>query len=122
MALLGCGRVAGSDVINVADFSRFFGEKVDKVRRSPQDAPAPVFSEVISGAELSSFAMVTGDDVISAVRQLPNKTSASDPLPTSALKLVIDVIPPFIAELFNRFLATGQFPRVFKDAFITPVI
>ena len=28
-------------------------------------------------------------------------------------------IAPFIAELFNHFLATG---RVFKDAFITPAI
>ena len=66
--------------------------------------------------------MVTADDVISAVRRLPDKTSAADPLSTSVLKLVIDVIAPFIAELFNRFLITSQFPRVFKDAFITLVI
>ena len=52
----------------------------------------------------------------------PPKTSAADPLPTSVLKLVIDVIAPFIAKSFNRSLATGQFPRVFKAAFITPVI
>ena len=75
-----------------------------------------------SGAELSSFEMATADDVISAERRLPDKTSAADPLPTSILKLVIDVIAPFIAELFNRSLAPDQFPRVFKDAFITPVI
>ena len=66
--------------------------------------------------------MVTADDVINAVRRLPDKTFAADPLPTSILKLVIDVIAPFIAELFNRSLVTGQFPRVFKEAFITPVI
>ena len=96
-------------MINVADFSRFFVEKVDKVRRSTQDAPAPVFFEVKSGAELSSFETVTAD-----------KTSVTDPLPKSILKLVIDVIASFIAELFS--LATGQFLRVFKDAFITLVI
>ena len=39
--LLGCGRVPASDVIDVADYSRFFAEKVDNVRRSTRDAPAP---------------------------------------------------------------------------------
>jgi hypothetical protein len=96
--------------------------KVDQVRRSTQDAPAPVFSDVKSGAEFSTFETVTADDVINAVRRLPDKTSAADPLPTSILKLVVDVIAPFIAELFTRSLATGEFPTVFKEAFITPVI
>ena len=36
--------------------------------------------------------------------------------------LVIDVIAPFIAELFKCSLTIGQFRRVFKEAFITPVI
>ena len=54
--------------------------------------------------------MVTADDVIRAVRRLPDKTSATDPFPTAVLELVIDVIAPFIAEIFNRSLDTGQFP------------
>ena len=61
-------------MIDVPDFSRFFVEKVDEVRRSTQDAPAPDFSEVKSGTELSTFEMVTADDDISAVRRLPDKT------------------------------------------------
>ena len=85
--LLGRGRVPVSDGIDVADFSRFFVEKVDKVRRSTQDAPAPVFSDVKSSVELSTFESVTADDVISAVRRLPDKISAANPLPASILKL-----------------------------------
>ena len=57
----------------------------------------------------------TADDVISAVRRLSAKTSAADPLPTSILKMVIDVIGLFIAELFTRSMATGEFPTVFKE-------
>ena len=75
-----------------------------------------------SGAALSSFETVTADDVISAVPRLPEKNSAADPLLTSILKLVIDIIVLFIVESFIRFVATGQFSRVFKDAFNTPVI
>jgi hypothetical protein len=52
------------------------------------------FSDVKSGAELSTFESVTADDVISAVRRLPDKTSVAGPLPTSILKLVTDVSAP----------------------------
>ena len=40
-------------------------------------------------------------DFISAVRQLPEKSSASDPIPTSVLKHIIDIVASFIAELFR---------------------
>ena len=48
------------------------------------------------------------DDVIIAVRQLPVKSSAIDPLPTNVLKQVIDLLAPFVTELFNRSLDAGH--------------
>ena len=51
-----------------------------------------------------------------------DKSSASDPLPTYIFKQVIDLLAPFVAELFNRSLAAGHFPGTFKDASITPVL
>jgi len=65
---------------------------------------------------------VTTNDVIKAVRRLPDKSSAVDPFSTSALKQVIDVLAPFITELSNRSLLTGQFPACFKEAYITPIV
>jgi len=41
---------------------------------------------------------------------------------TSVLKQVIDVIVPFVVDLFNRSLSEGHFPAVFKQAFVTPVV
>ena len=41
---------------------------------------------------------------------------------TSVLKQVIDVIVPFVVDLFNRSLSEGHFPAVFKEAFVTPVV
>jgi len=38
------------------------------------------------------------------------------------LKQVIDIIAPFVVELFNRSLSEGRFPAVFKQAFVTPVV
>jgi len=61
---------------------------------------------------------LTTDDVINAVRRLPDKSSAADPLPTTVLIQVIDLLSPFITELFSCLLATGCFPAGFHQAFI----
>jgi len=53
---------------------------------------------------VSSLDPVDVNDVITAVRQLPDIISAIDPLPTTVLKLVIDLLALFVAELFNRLL------------------
>ena len=65
---------------------------------------------------------MTINDVTSAVRRLPDKSSAADPLPTTILKQVVDLLSPFITELFNRSLVTGRFPAGFRQAFITPIV
>ena len=74
------------------------------------------------GTSLQCFSPLTTDDVIDAVRRLPDKFSAADPILTSVLKQVIDIIAPFVVELFNRSLSEGRFPAVFKQAFVTPVV
>jgi len=50
---------------------------------------------------------VTVNDVIAAVRALPDKTCALDPLPTTHLKAVVGVIAPFLTSLFNKSLLSG---------------
>jgi len=65
---------------------------------------------------------VTVDEVTAAVRALPDKSCALDPLPTAQLKAVVDIIAPFLTELFNRPLASGFVPEVFKAAYITPLL
>jgi len=64
---------------------------------------------------------VSVDEVITAVRALPDKSCALDPLPTVHLKAVVDVIAPFLTELFNISLSNGVVPEVFKAAHITPL-
>jgi len=59
---------------------------------------------------------------VNAVRQLSDKFSAADPLPTSTLKQVVDLLAPFIVEVFNCSLARSHFPAGFRKAFITPTV
>ena len=121
-ALLGRGRVPPSSAIDVETFNRFFVEKVEKVRANTIDAPPPTFSRVPSGLSFSNFSPLTIDDVISAVHHLPDKSSAADPVPTNVLKQIVDLLAPYIVQLFNSSLNAGQFPAAFRQAFVTPVV
>ena len=120
--LLGRGRMPASELIDVETFNRYFTEKVSKVRSSTSGATPPTFSRNRPGVSFTAFSSVNVDTVIDAVRQLPDKSSAADPMPTSVLKQVVDLVAPYLTELFNRSLATGHFPSGFKEAFITPIV
>ena len=111
-----------NSAIDAESFNRFFAEKVAKVRSNTADAPPPAFSLPRSAASFTAFTLLTVDDIVNAVRQLPDKFSAADPLPTSTLKQAVDLLAPFIVEVFNRSLARGHFPAGFKKAFITPTV
>ena len=54
------------------------------------------------------------------IRALPDKSCALDPLPTTQLKAVADVVLPFLTELLNWSLSNGSVPGVFKEDNITP--
>jgi len=48
--------------------------------------------------------------------------SYADVIPTRMLKCNIDLLTLFLTELFNRLLALGTVPDVFKAAFISPML
>jgi hypothetical protein len=61
-------------------------------------------------------------NVVTAIHQLPDKSSAADPIPVSVLKQIAVQIAPFLTKLFNCSLITGHFPDIYKSAFVTPLI
>jgi len=92
------------------------------VRSSTADAPPPTFTPVTPGFSLLDFRPLTTDDVVAAVRQLPDKHSASDPVPTKLLKDNVHLLAPFLVTLFNRCLSLGSVPSSFKAAYVTPLL
>ena len=75
-----------------------------------------------STATLTAFQPVSSDDLVTAIHQLPDKSCCVDTLPVPQLKLVADLIAPFLAELFNRSMSSATVPEVFKSALITPLL
>jgi len=120
--LLGRGRTLASDAISVDEFHRFFTDKVEAVRAATAGGLPPTFTASSVASSFTGFHKVSVDDVISAICRLPDKSCVADTLPTPQLKLVADLIAPFLTELFNCSLSTATVPTVFKSAVIAPLI
>jgi len=118
--VLGRGRVPPCDNIEAEQFHRCFDDKIAAVRSSTSDAPPPSFSP--TSADFSQFQSVNVDDVVAAIRTLPDKSCVLDPFLTSLLKTIVHIIAPFLTELFNRSLSNGVVPEVFKVAHITTLL
>jgi hypothetical protein len=120
--LLGRGRLSVGASLTADSFGRFFFDKVDAVRRATCGSPQPSFSLNPSTSSLRQFQGASPDEVATIIRQLPDKSSAADPLPTSVLKDIADLVSPYVAHLFNRSVSSSQFPTKFKRTFITPIV
>jgi hypothetical protein len=108
--LLGRGSVPTCDTIDAQQFHDFFDAKVGGVRSSTDGASPPSFSQSSADVQFTCFEPVTVDEVVTAVKALPDKCCALDPLPTTMLKAVIGDLAPFLTVLFNRSLSTGCVP------------
>jgi hypothetical protein len=52
---------------------------------------------------------VTVDEVLAAIRRLPDKSSSADPLTVPVLKQLSAELVPYLTELFNRSMDLGHF-------------
>ena len=120
-SILGRGRLPANTDISAVQFSDFFVDKVAAVRRATQNAPTATF-KLQAGHSLTEFTTVSSDDVIAAINHLSDKSSAADVLPAPVMKRFTAELAPFLTELYNRSLATGTFPAVYKAAYITPIL
>jgi hypothetical protein len=71
---------------------------------------------------LEHFSYVSEEEVRKIIAKLPNKTSSIDPMPTWLLKRSIDILLPVITSIINNSFRLGSFPRVLRQAVITPLI
>ena len=120
--ILGRGKPPPSDTIDVERFRSYFDDKVGSIRDATSGAPPPEFSIAPDGVQLPAFLAVSPADVASYIGRLPDKSSVADPIPTSVLKEIADLVSPYISGLFSRSLAAGYYPMDFKHAFITPIV
>ena len=100
--------------------SSLLSDKIIDVRSSTCGAPAPVFTAAPPQCRLDCFSRVSESDVLEAIKSLPNKQCDLDPMPTWLLKANSSFIAPFVTELFNKSLSTGDVSLYLKSAYIIP--
>ena len=100
------------------DFIAFFADKPTKLRAEldsrlsggSDEENAVAVMAVSDKDSLFEFPQVSHSDVIEMVKLCPTKSCSLDPIPTSLLKTVIDVLAVPIASLYNLSVSTGVFP------------
>ena len=98
----------------------FFNDKIDAIR-STIGVTEPPYIPVREGANLDTFAVVSGDDVRKLVMKSKPTSCALGPMPTKLVKQYIAELLPFVTHIINLSIATGEFPQKLMTAFVVPL-
>lgn len=69
-----------------------------------------------------SFHLLTDDEINSLVMKSSKRTCSLDPMPTSLIIDCLDVLLPVIKSIVNTSLSIGQFPDLWKEALVIPLL
>jgi hypothetical protein len=109
-------------------FNTFFVNKISNIRQqlSHSFLPPPVLTSPEESSQcssnLSSWDMITDQDLNNIIRMSPKKTCSLDPLPTWMLCHTQAVLFPVIRAIINKSLECGYVPLVLKAALVTPIL
>ena len=106
----------------VDDFNMYFSKKIDDIRKQFTNIPSiESRSSENHGAKLETFTPTTIDELRSIINDSGLKTSSNDPLPQSIIKDDVEFWLPFICDLVNCSLSSGNIEGS-KLAHLTPLI
>ena len=112
--------VSGNSVSISADtFATFFTQKVNSIRASTSQAPAPVLDSRYASSSLSSFEPVTAEEIGRLLKKVPAKQCSLDPVPTWLIKQLADHLAP-VSHLCNISIPSGHLPDSQKLAVVHP--
>ena len=103
------------------DLNKFFVDKITTIRNNIITTqfngikPTPV--EPVNEAnisEMSSFQSILERDVERRIRKLPSKSCELDPMLTTLLRSMVDVVTPVITCIINMCLLSGEFCQNLK--------
>ena len=118
------GRKRGSQAqsgLTADSFSKFFIDKVNDVRASTAGSADPDFT-AFHGHPMDEFIPLSVAYVVRLVRDSPTKACGLDPVPTWLVKDFVQLLAPYLTNLFNRSMSEGYFPEMFRLAEVTPIL
>ena len=117
------------DLTLANDFTHFFLEKINTIRKTIENDPGidvhmqhSLHSEYSMGDGFATFKILSEDDVVKLIGQMPCKLNSFDPIPLSYLKDNISLFAGPIMYIANLSLQRGFFPDSLKHGSITPIL
>ena len=94
------------------------GRKLDALTPSRE----PDVDEAYTQGTLSSFKPLTEEQVAQLISKGAKKSCPLDPMPTSVILQVLDVLLPVLTSMVNMSFESGLFPDEWKTAHVLPVL
>ena len=75
------------------------------------------------GQSLTEFTPISKTDLTEIIKSASNASCESDPVPTKLIKtILLDTLLPVICKIINLSLSSGNFPDLYKNALVTPLL
>jgi len=106
-------------------FATFFSDKILKLHsalKSSSTVSSPHTPPKNTPTILSSFSLVSEDEVSRIISHSSNSFSDLDPIPTSLLKQCLSALLPTLTNIINLSLVSGTFPDQFKSCSVIPLL
>ena len=111
-------------------FSSFFSDKIVKIRsrldHNNSDHADAQFQDSVGHSEstpvFDEFEPVTEAEISKTIRSSKCTSCQLDPIPTSLLKIILDVLLPVLTSIVNMSFAEAHFPDDFKLALVLPLL
>ena len=111
-------------------FSTYFSDKVERIRsdilEKQKDASDKQCQQVEQQSaqppQMATLPPVTEQEMNKIIRKSNAKCCSLDPIPTTLLKKCLDSLLPTICRIMNLSLQTSKFPKIFKNAIVTPLL
>ena len=102
-------------------FSTFFSDKVNDVRVPTAGSADPEFT-AFHVHSLDEFIPLSVADVVCLVKDSPTNACGLYPVLTWLVKDFMQLLAPYLTNLYNRSLSQGHFPEMFCLAEVTPIL
>ena len=122
--------ISPADLAN--SFRHYFVQKIDNIDKSLDNPSPSLASEAgerdctaldgFTGTTFADFKAVKKGQVAELIRNATKKSCPLDPMPTSVVLEVIDVLLPVITDMINLSFESSKFALAWKEALVRPLL
>ena len=105
-------------------FSTFFVSKIETIRSNfPNNiVNIPSVKSPKIKLKMNVFELATEEEVKKLITNSASKSCDLDPIPTSLLKICLDILIKPITDIVNLSIETNTFPQKFREAHVKPLL